>query len=71
MLFSVQRRAGTNLAMRNMHKGFRYTGPVRVRLRRNEENMKYINFDESRPMDIVLLGRVAIDFNPAYNEGRI
>lgn len=64
----MQRRAGTNLAMRNMHKGFRYTGPVRVRLRRNEENMKYINFDESRPMDIVLLGRVAIDFNPAYND---
>ena len=30
--------------------------------------MKYINFDESRPMDIVLLGRVAIDFNPAYND---
>ena len=37
-------------------------------LRRNEENMKYIDFDESRPMDIVLLGRVAIDFNPAYND---
>lgn len=30
--------------------------------------MKYIEFDESRPMDLVLLGRVAIDFNPAYNE---
>ena len=30
--------------------------------------MKYIKFDESRPMDLVLLGRVAIDFNPAYNE---
>lgn len=30
--------------------------------------MKYIEFDESRPMDLVLLGRVAIDFNPAYND---
>ena len=30
--------------------------------------MKYIEFDEPRPMDLVLLGRVAIDFNPAYNE---
>lgn len=29
--------------------------------------MKYIEFDQSRPMDLVLLGRVAIDFNPAYN----
>lgn len=26
--------------------------------------MRYIEFDESRPMDLVLLGRVAIDFNP-------
>jgi len=30
--------------------------------------MKYIEFDESRPMDLVLLGRMAIDFNPAYND---
>ncbi len=30
--------------------------------------MKYVEFDRSRPMDIVLLGRVAIDFNPAYND---
>ncbi len=30
--------------------------------------MKYVEFDPSRPMDIVLLGRVAIDFNPAYND---
>ncbi len=30
--------------------------------------MKYIKFDSSRPMDLILLGRVAIDFNPAYNE---
>lgn len=30
--------------------------------------MKYIDFDETRPMDLVLLGRVAIDFNPAYND---
>lgn len=26
--------------------------------------MKYVEFDESRPMDLVLVGRVAIDFNP-------
>ncbi len=30
--------------------------------------MNHIEFDESRPMDLVLLGRVAIDFNPAYND---
>lgn len=30
--------------------------------------MKYIEFDESKPLDLVLLGRVAIDFNPAYND---
>ena len=30
--------------------------------------MKYITFDESRPFDVILLGRVAIDFNPAYND---
>lgn len=30
--------------------------------------MKYVEFDEYRPMDLVLLGRVAIDFNPAYND---
>ena len=30
--------------------------------------MKYIEFDESRPLDLVLLGRVEIDFNPAYND---
>lgn len=29
--------------------------------------MSYVDFDTSRPMDLVLLGRVAIDFNPAYN----
>lgn len=26
--------------------------------------MKYVEFDQSRPMDLVLVGRVAIDFNP-------
>lgn len=31
--------------------------------------MQYIKFDEQRPMDLVLLGRVAIDFNPAVSEG--
>lgn len=30
--------------------------------------MKYIEFDETRVFDLILLGRVAIDFNPAYNE---
>ena len=30
--------------------------------------MKYITFDESRPFDLILLVRVAIDFNPAYND---
>ncbi len=30
--------------------------------------MGYIEFDQSRPMDLVLLGRIAIDFNPAWNE---
>lgn len=29
--------------------------------------MGYIEFDTSRPLDLILLGRVAIDFNPAYN----
>ena len=30
--------------------------------------MNYIDFDESRKYDIILLGRVGIDFNPAYSE---
>lgn len=30
--------------------------------------MDYIKFDNNRPFDLVLLGRVAIDFNPAYND---
>lgn len=30
--------------------------------------MKYVDFDQKRPLDIILLGRIAIDFNPAYNE---
>ena len=30
--------------------------------------MKYVEFDPARPLDLVLLGRVAIDFNPAYND---
>ena len=29
--------------------------------------MSYISFDQSKEFDLVLLGRVAIDFNP-YNE---
>ena len=30
--------------------------------------MNYIEFDSGRPLDLILLGRVAIDFNPAYND---
>lgn len=30
--------------------------------------MKYIEFDNSRPLDIIFLGRITIDFNPAYTE---
>ena len=30
--------------------------------------MNYIDFDESREFDIILLGRVGIDFNPAYSD---
>lgn len=30
--------------------------------------MNYIEFEQNRPMDLILLGRVAIDFNPAYND---
>ncbi|MFV0364835.1 MAG: 5-dehydro-2-deoxygluconokinase [Suipraeoptans sp.] len=30
--------------------------------------MKYFELDESRKMDLVLVGRVAIDLNPAYND---
>ena len=30
--------------------------------------MEYIKFNEARELDLILLGRVAIDFNPAYNE---
>ena len=30
--------------------------------------MKYIDFDVSRKFDLILLGRVTIDFNPAYNK---
>lgn len=30
--------------------------------------MSYIEFDETRPLDIILLGRIAIDFNPAYSD---
>lgn len=30
--------------------------------------MQYIQFDASREFDLILLGRVAIDFNPAYSD---
>ena len=30
--------------------------------------MNYIDFDESRKFDLILLGRIGIDFNPAYSD---
>ena len=30
--------------------------------------MAYLTFDQSRPFDLILLGRVAIDFNPAWSD---
>ena len=30
--------------------------------------MNCIEFNEARPLDLILLGRIAIDFNPAYND---
>lgn len=30
--------------------------------------MSYIDLDQTRPLDIILLGRIAIDFNPAYSD---
>jgi 5-dehydro-2-deoxygluconokinase len=30
--------------------------------------MKYLELDQTRPLDLILLGRIAIDFNPAYND---
>jgi 5-dehydro-2-deoxygluconokinase len=30
--------------------------------------MKYIEFDQSKPLDLIIMGRIAIDFNPAWNE---
>lgn len=31
--------------------------------------MKYINFPEDRQLDLILIGRVAVDFNPSPEEG--
>ena len=28
--------------------------------------MQYVTFDQTRPLDLILLGRITIDFNPAY-----
>ena len=33
-------------------------------MKKEEAGVKYITFDETRPMDLVLLGRIAVDFNP-------
>lgn len=30
--------------------------------------MKYIEFDETRDLDLVIMGRITIDFNPAWND---
>lgn len=30
--------------------------------------MRYVEFDQSRPLDLIIMGRIAIDFNPAWNE---
>ncbi len=30
--------------------------------------MRYVEVDEARPLDIVMMGRITIDFNPAYSE---
>ena len=30
--------------------------------------MKYLEFEENRELDLILLGRIAIDFNPAYSD---
>jgi 5-dehydro-2-deoxygluconokinase len=30
--------------------------------------MRYIQFDRTRKFDLLLLGRVAVDFNPAYTD---
>lgn len=30
--------------------------------------MRYIEFDQNKKIDIIFLGRIAIDFNPAYSE---
>lgn len=30
--------------------------------------MKYLDFDQKRPLDLILMGRIAIDFNPAVTE---
>ena len=33
--------------------------------------MKYIEFDESRPLDLILLGRITIDFTPVCTKVNI
>ena len=30
--------------------------------------MRYVEFDETRPMDLILLGRVAIDFKMSHSD---
>ena len=44
------------------------TGKSKKGKSRRKQDMKYVEFDQTRPMDLILLGRVAIDFNPAYND---
>ncbi|MBQ7151162.1 MAG: 5-dehydro-2-deoxygluconokinase [Synergistaceae bacterium] len=37
-------------------------------MKRGNKTLKYLQVDENREFDIIFLGRVAIDFNPAYSE---
>ena len=39
-----------------------------IKKEKEESNVKYIEFEQSRPLDIIIIGRIAIDFNPAWNE---
>ena len=52
----------------NVTRNDNYACYFEAHAERQVESMKYIEFDASRPFDLILLGRVAIDFNPAYND---
>lgn len=40
----------------------------RINLGDDSMSTRYLELDESRKFDIIFLGRVAVDFNPAYSE---